>query len=92
MRFLASAAITALATVGLASATVGVFDINDLLEPDLQRVLGSGETHHHVPWSHKPYCITSSYLTTLDQETASTHPTQQAHMAFPSSSPRLPRI
>ncbi|CAN9165956.1 unnamed protein product [Alternaria alternata] len=68
MRFLASAAVTALATVGLASATVGVFDINDLLQPDLQHVLGSGETHHHVPWSHRPYCITSSYLTTLDQE------------------------
>jgi hypothetical protein len=68
IRFPASAAVTALATVGLASATVGVFDINDLLQPDLQHVLGSGKTHHDAPWSHKPYCITSSYLTTLDQE------------------------
>ncbi|KAL1798239.1 hypothetical protein ACET3X_002276 [Alternaria dauci] len=46
----------------------GVLDIDDLLQPDLQHVLAPGEEQEHTPWSHKPYCMTSSHLATPDQK------------------------
>jgi hypothetical protein len=51
-----------------ASATAGVLDIDDLLQPDLQQnLLVPNKKTPYAPWSHKPHCATSTYLPTLGQ-------------------------
>jgi hypothetical protein len=58
-----------LLAIQYATATVGVLDINNLLQPDLQQTLQSpSDEHLYAPWSHKPHCATSTYLPTLGQE------------------------
>jgi hypothetical protein len=52
-----------------ASATVGVLDIDDLLQPNLQQpLLTPTEKHPYAPCTHKPHCATSTYLPTLGQK------------------------
>lgn len=62
-------ALAFLTTIHYVSASVGVLDIDDLLQPDLENGLfAPSETHPYAPWSHKPQCATSSYLATLGQK------------------------
>ncbi|KAI4683717.1 uncharacterized protein J4E88_004894 [Alternaria novae-zelandiae] len=69
MRCLTLAIIVLQLALQHASATVGVLDIDDLLRSDLQQHLSTpSEDHPYAPWSHKPYCMTSSYLPTLGQK------------------------
>ncbi|KAI4622784.1 uncharacterized protein J4E87_005877 [Alternaria ethzedia] len=69
MRCLTLAIIVLQLALQHASATVGVLDIDDLLQPDLQQHLfAPSEDYPYAPWSHKPYCMTSSYLPTLGQK------------------------
>ncbi|KAG9194295.1 hypothetical protein G6011_04330 [Alternaria panax] len=68
MHFLTVAAVSVLSTVHHTAATVGVLDIDHLLQPNLQHVLAPKEDHPHAPWSHKPHCTTSTYLPTLGRK------------------------
>ncbi|KAI4618938.1 hypothetical protein J4E83_005889 [Alternaria metachromatica] len=69
MRCLTLAIIVLQLALQHASATVGVLDIDDLLQPDLQQHLfAPNEDHPYAPWSHKPYCTASNYLPTLGQK------------------------
>ncbi|KAI4672385.1 uncharacterized protein J4E78_000886 [Alternaria triticimaculans] len=69
MRSLASTIAVLQLALQHALATVGVLDIDDLLQPDLQQhLVAPDEDHPYAPWSHKPHCITSSYLPTLGQK------------------------
>ncbi|KAI4650673.1 hypothetical protein J4E93_003030 [Alternaria ventricosa] len=77
-----------------ASATVGVLDIDNLLQPDLQQNLHTpSEDHPHAPWSHKPYCVTSTYLPTLGQKycvyTSNTTGPHGLSLIFPPKSAHL---
>ncbi|KAH7406388.1 hypothetical protein DE146DRAFT_629722 [Phaeosphaeria sp. MPI-PUGE-AT-0046c] len=49
-------------------ASVGVVDINDLLQPDLNANLFVDADRPHAPWSHEPYCHTSRKLSHLGQK------------------------
>jgi hypothetical protein len=94
MRFLASAAGIVHFTLHCASATVGVLDIDDLLEPDLQQhILASSEGRPHAPWSHEPHCTISTYLPTLGQKfcvyTSNTTGPHGLSLIFPPSSAHL---
>ncbi|KAI4703884.1 hypothetical protein J4E81_000948 [Alternaria sp. BMP 2799] len=76
------------------SATVGVLDIDNLLQPDLQQSLHKpSEDHSYAPWSHKPYCMTSSYLPTLGQKycvyTSNTTGPHGLSLIFPPKSAHL---
>jgi hypothetical protein len=88
---------TSAATVLLAashvSATAGVLDIDNLLEPDLQRNLQApSEAHPYAPWSHKPHCTPSTYLPTLGQKfcvyTSNTTGPHGLSLIFPPASAR----
>jgi hypothetical protein len=69
MRFLPPLVAVLHLTFQHVSATAGVLDINDLLQPNLQQnILAPSEDHPHAPWSHKPHCTTSTYLPTLGQK------------------------
>jgi hypothetical protein len=61
--------ILALSTLShLTTATVGVLDIDDLLQPDLTAALHAPiEQNPNAPWTHPPHCTTSTALATLGQ-------------------------
>lgn len=77
-----------------ASASVGVVDIDDLLQPNLgQQIYSTSPTSlPYAPWSHKPYCETSPYLDTLGQKycvyTSNTTGPHGLSLIFPPSSAR----
>ncbi|KAF1846335.1 SET domain-containing protein [Cucurbitaria berberidis CBS 394.84] len=84
-----------LLTLHHAHASVGVLDINNLLEPNLDSKL---LTHHeeqrpYAPWSHKPHCTTSTRLPTLGQKycvyTSNTTGPHGLSLIFPPSSAHL---
>jgi len=52
-----------------ALASVGVLDINNLLQPNLENNLFN-PTHDkpHAPWTHEPHCTSSPSLTHLGQK------------------------
>lgn len=51
-------------------ATVGVLDINDLLQPDLNSKLftPTSDAAPHAPWSYPPHCTTATHLAHLGQK------------------------
>lgn len=60
-----------LTTINPTIATVGVLDIDNLLQPNLDQHLDASSASHplpYAPWSHKPYCTTSKSLATLGQK------------------------
>jgi hypothetical protein len=94
MHILALATVAVQFTLHYASATVGVVDIDDLLQPDLQQdVLAPSEDHPYAPWSHKPHCMTSTFLPTLGQKycvyTSNTTGPHGLSLVFPPSSAHL---
>ena len=51
------------------SASVGVLDIDDLLQPDLNnKLFVPTEDQPHAPWSYKPHCTTGTHLAHLGQK------------------------
>ncbi|OAL45774.1 SET domain-containing protein [Pyrenochaeta sp. DS3sAY3a] len=60
-----------LTTIHSTTATVGVLDIDDLLQPNLGQQLYASSTDDplpYAPWSYKPHCSTSKSLATLGQK------------------------
>lgn len=60
-----------LTTIHSTTATVGVLDIDDLLQPNLGQQLYASSTDEplpYAPWSYKPHCSTSKSLATLGQK------------------------
>ncbi|KAJ4364044.1 hypothetical protein N0V83_009499 [Neocucurbitaria cava] len=78
-----------------AHASVGVIDIDELLQPNLAQPLLTPDPQHrpHAPWSHKPHCTTSTRLATLGQRycvyTANTTGPHGISFVFTPSSARL---
>jgi len=94
MRFLATTVVVLQLALQHASATVGVLDIDDLLQPDLQQdLLTPSEDHPYAPWSHRPHCTTSTYLPTLSQKycvyTSNTTGPHGLSLIFPPKSAHL---
>jgi hypothetical protein len=90
LRLITTAVLLAVAHV---SAIVGVLDIDDLLQPNLQQnLLAPSEDHPYAPWSHKPHCIASTYLPTLGQKfcvyTSNTTGPHGLSLIFPPGSAR----
>jgi hypothetical protein len=90
LRLIATAVLLTIAHV---SATVGVLDIDNLLQPDLQQnLLSPSEDRPYAPWSHKPHCTTSTYLPTLGQKfcvfTSNTTGPHGLSLIFPPGSAR----
>ncbi|KAH8726157.1 hypothetical protein GQ44DRAFT_614125 [Phaeosphaeriaceae sp. PMI808] len=52
------------------SATVGVLNIADLLEPNLEDPLSASQeiAQPYAPWTHKPHCAVSTSLASLGQK------------------------
>lgn len=51
------------------TASVGVLDIDDLLQPDLNKNLfAPKQDQPHAPWSYAPYCTASTHLAHLGQQ------------------------
>jgi hypothetical protein len=94
MRALASTIAILQLALHHASATVGVIDMDELLEPNLQHhLLAPSEDHPYAPWSHKPHCATSTYLATLGQKycvyTSNTTGPHGLSLIFPPESAQL---
>ncbi|CAO2649924.1 Nn.00g012160.m01.CDS01 [Neocucurbitaria sp. VM-36] len=87
--------ILCLFTLHQTHASVGVVDIDELLQPNLaqQLLAPDGPERPYAPWSHKPYCTTSKRLQTLGQKycvyTSNTTGPHGLSFIFPPSSARL---
>ena len=90
LRLTTTAVLLAVAHV---SATMGVVDIEDLLQLDLQQtLLAPSEDYPYAPWSHKPHCTPSTSLPTLGQKfcvyTSNTTGPHGLSLIFPPGSAR----